>query len=90
MDAANGLALVVDRVKADHLLQELVQLGVRRRVQRDLVERLEQVWRRAQTPRRSRARWVSFGARTSQLGTGRVRNVLRRISSKQLMEPELL
>lgn len=43
MDAANGLALVIDRVKTNHLLKKLVQLGVRRRVQRDLVERLEQV-----------------------------------------------
>jgi len=43
MDAANGLALVIDRVKTNHLLKKLVQLGVRRRVQRDLVERLEQI-----------------------------------------------
>ena len=46
VDAADGLALVVDRVEPHDLLQEPVELGARRRVQRDVVQRLEQIYRK--------------------------------------------
>lgn len=44
-----SLRFVVDRVEPDHALEEDVELGVRGRISRDLVKRLEDVWRREET-----------------------------------------